>query len=82
MSPPGCISKFLLSPHCISCVLCPQGELGEPGPKGQVSDWGSGSEGHPAPSCWVALWDPQPEAITPAKAAGLHGAGACHVLVA
>lgn len=80
--PPRCIAKFLLCPHCISCVLCPQGESGEPGPKGQVSDGGFGSEGLPSPSRWVALRDPQPEAFALTKAAALHGAGACCMLVA
>lgn len=71
--PPSCISKFVLSPHCISCVLCPQGESGEPGPKGQVSEWGFGREGLPAPLRWGALQDPQPEVIL-TTAAALHGA--------
>lgn len=78
--PPSCSSKFVLFPHCTSCVLCSQGESGEPGPKGQVSDWGLGSEGRPAPSCRVVLRDPQPEAILPTKAATL-GAGACCTVV-
>lgn len=42
----SCSSRFVLSPHCISHV-CPQGESGEPGPKGQVSDGGCGSKGLP-----------------------------------
>lgn len=78
---PSCSSRFVLSPHCISCVY-PQGESGELGPKGQVSDGGGGSKGLPTLLHWVALRDPGLQAILLTEAVEMHRAGACCTLVA